>query len=267
MARKVTFDLEDEEFFGDRASIGSPKFDKMMKGGIPRGFTILCIGEPGGGMDLFMKQFTSVAEDPENTILISTAESQNEILQVFRRFEWPLDLKVRTIGEEYNEKVLEKDLEASRFRLEGFPMQDIQRLAQTRFVEEDNTDYLTSLASQITTLGPFFRCAVDNLDFFFQRNEPHRVISMLRVMQAHTQLNRGVLLISASSGSVAENIQRELALICDIVFDFEVKMIANTFETRMVVRKFRNAPENLRVYTYRVTDEEGITPETVDRVA
>ena len=146
-------------------------------------------------------------------------------------------------------------------------MQDIQRLAQTRFVEEDNTDYLTSLASQITTLGPFFRCAVDNLDFFFQRNEPHRVISMLRVMQAHTQLNRGVLLISASSGSVAENIQRELALICDIVFDFEVKMIANTFETRMVVRKFRNAPENLRVYTYRVTDEEGITPETVDRVA
>ncbi len=267
MARKVTFDLEDEEFFGERASIGSPKFDKMMKGGIPRGFTILCIGEPGGGMDLFMKQFTSVAEDPENTILISTAESQNEILQVFRRFEWPLDLKVRTIGEEYNEKVLEKDLEASRFRLEGFSMQDIQRLAQTRFVEEDNTDYLTSLASQITSLGPFFRCAVDNLDFFFQRNESHRVISMLRVMQAHTQLNRGVLLISASSGSVAENIQRELALICDIVFDFEVKMIANTFETRMVVRKFRNAPENLRVYTYRVTDEEGITPETVDRVA
>ena len=187
MARKVTFDLEDEEFFGDRASIGSPKFDKMMKGGIPRGFTILCIGEPGGGMDLFMKQFTSVAEDPENTILISTAESQNEILQVFRRFEWPLDLKVRTIGEEYNEKVLEKDLEASRFRLEGFSMQDIQRLAQTRFVEEDNTDYLTSLASQITTLGPFFRCAVDNLDFFFQRNEPHREISMLRVMQAQTQ--------------------------------------------------------------------------------
>ena len=40
MARKVTFDLEDEEFFGDRASIGPPKFDKMMKGGIPRGFTM-----------------------------------------------------------------------------------------------------------------------------------------------------------------------------------------------------------------------------------
>ena len=90
---------------------------------------------------------------------------------------------------------------------------------------------------------------------------------MIRVMQAHTQLNRGVLLVSASSGSIPESVQRELSLICDIVFDFEVKMIANNFETRMVVRKFRNAPENLRVYTYRVTSEEGITPETVDRVA
>ena len=267
MARKIDFDLDDVEFFGDRASIGSPKFDRMMNGGIPRGFTILCIGEPGGGMDLFMKQFTSVAEDPENTILISTAESQNEILQIFRRYGWPLDLKVRTIGEEYNEQVLEKDLEASRFRLEGFSMQDIQRLAQTRFVEDDSTDYLTSFASQITSLGPFFRCAVDNLDFFFQRNEPSRVISMIRIMQAHTQLNRGVLVLSTSSRSIPESVQRELALISDIVYDYEVKMIANTFETRMVVRKFRNAPENLRVYTYRVTKEEGITPETVDRVA
>ena len=267
MARRIEFDPADVEFFGEIASIGSPKFDKMMKGGIPRGFTILCIGEPGAGMDLFMKQFTSVAEDPANTVLVSTAESQNEILQVFRRYEWPLDLKVRTLGEEYNEQVLEKDMEASRFRLEGFTMQDIQRLAQTRFVEEDSTDYLVAMASQITSLGPFFRCAVDNLDFFFQRNEARRVISLIRVMQAHTQLNRGVLLVSASSGSIPESVQRELSLICDIVFDFEVKMIANNFETRMVVKKFRNAPENLRVYTYRVTAEEGITPETVDRVA
>ena len=267
MARKVEFDLDDIEFFGDQASIGAPKLDRMMGGGVPRGFTILCIGEAGAGMDLFLKQFASVAEDPENTLLISTGESQNEVLQVYRKFNWPLDLKVRTLGEEYSEKVLEKDLLASRYRLEGFSMQDIQRLAQTRFVEEDTTDYLVEMASQVTALGPFFRCAVDNLDFFFQRNEASRVISMIRVMQAHAQLNRGTLLLAASSGTVADNILREMSLITDIVLDFEVKMIANTFETRMVVKKFRNAPQNLRVYTYRVTAEEGITPETVDRVA
>jgi KaiC/GvpD/RAD55 family RecA-like ATPase len=266
MARKIEFDSDDIDFFGDSGSIGSVKLDKMMNGGIPRGFTVLCIGEPGAGMDLFMKQFASVAEDPENTILLSTAESENEILTVYRRFKWPLDLMVRTLGEEFNEAVLEKDLEASRFRLEGFSMQDIQRLAQTRFVEENSTDYLIEMTNQVTRLGPFFRCAVDNLDFFFQRNESSRVISMVRVMQAHAQLNRGLLALSVSSGTVSPSIEREMSLISDIVFEFEVKQIGNSFETRMIIRKFRNSPENLRVYTYRVTPEEGITPETVDRV-
>ena len=44
-------------------------------------------------------------------------------------------------------------------------------------------------------------------------------------------------------------------------------MIGSEFETRMIVRKFRNAPENLSVMRYRVTPEEGITPETVQRIA
>ena len=126
MERKIEFDAEDVEFFGDVGSIGSPKLDNMMRGGIPRGFTILCIGEPGAGMDLFCKQFSSVAEDPENTVLISTGESQNEILQLFRRYSWPLDLRVRTLGEEFNRNVLERDLKASKFRLEGFTMAEIQ---------------------------------------------------------------------------------------------------------------------------------------------
>ena len=266
MARKIEFDAEDVEFFGDVGSIGSPKLDNMMRGGIPRGFTILCIGEPGAGMDLFCKQFSSVAEDPENTVLISTGESQHEILQLFRRYSWPLDLRVRTIGEEFNRNVLERDLKASKYRLEGFTMADIQKLAQTRFVEVDDTDYLIEMVSQVTNLGPYFRCVVDNLDFFFQRHDDARVVSMVRVMQAHTQLNRGLLMLSISSDTVIKSIEREMVLIADIVFDFEVKMIGTEFETRMVIRKFRNAPENLSVMSYRVTEEEGITPETVARI-
>ncbi len=266
MARRVQFEPEDVEFFGDVGSIGAPKLDKMMRGGIPRGFTILSIGEPGAGMDLFCKQFSSVAEDPENTILISTGESQQEILQLFRRYEWPLDLRVRTIGEEFNQNVLERDLQASKYRLDGFSMSDIQKLAQTRFVEDDETDYLTEMVSQVTDLGPYFRCCVDNLDFFFQRHDDSRVMSMVRVMQAHTQLNRGLLMLSISLDTVSKALERELALISDIVFDFEVKMIGTEFETRMVIRKFRNSPENLSVMSFRVTEEEGITPETVERI-
>ena len=182
----VQFDPDDEEFYGDMGSIGSAKFDNILTGSplndgsIPRGFTLLAIGNQGAGMDLMAKQFASVAEDPENTLLVSTAESQAEILALYRRYNWPTDIMVRTMGEEYNQNVLERDLRASRYRLEGFTMQDIQRLAQTRFTENQVHDYLTDLTSQMTSLPPYFRAAVDNLDFFFARNDASRVISMMR---------------------------------------------------------------------------------------
>lgn len=273
MATSIRFDADDEEFYGDMAGIGSAKFDTILTGtpqndgSIPRGFTLLAIGNQGAGMDLFGKQFAAVAEDPENTLLVSTVESQAEILSLFKRYDWPTDIMVRTLGEEYNRNVLERDLRASRYRLEGFSMQDIQRLAQTRFVENEVHDYLIDLTSQITALPTYFRATVDNLDFFFARNDASRVVSMLRMMQAHTQLHRGVLLLNVSSDMVDKSVERELYAICDIVMEFEVGMLGTDFETRMVIRKFRNGPENLKAISFRVTADEAITPETVDRIA
>jgi KaiC/GvpD/RAD55 family RecA-like ATPase len=273
MVTTVRFESDDEEFYGDMGSIGSAKFDSILtgsphnEGSIPRGFTLLAIGNQGAGMDLFGKQFSSVAEDPENTLLVSTVESQSEILALYKRYDWPTDIMVRTLGEEYNRNVLERDLRASRYRLEGFSMEDIQRLAQTRFVETEVHDYLTDLTSQVTSLPTYFRAVVDNLDFFFARNDPSRVISMLRMMQAHTQLHRGILLLNISSDMVDKSVERELYAICDIVMEFEVGMMGTDFETRMVIRKFRNGPENLKAISFRVTKDEAITPETVERIA
>ena len=77
----INFDSDDEDFYGDMGSIGSVKFDTILtgtphnNGSIPRGFTILGYGNTGAGIDLFAKQFVSVAEDPDNTILISTSET------------------------------------------------------------------------------------------------------------------------------------------------------------------------------------------------
>ena len=61
MERKMTFDPEDEEFFGTVGSFGVPKFDNEMRGGVPRGFTMMAFTETGSGSELFAKQFTSPA--------------------------------------------------------------------------------------------------------------------------------------------------------------------------------------------------------------
>jgi archaellum biogenesis ATPase FlaH len=51
-----------------------------------------------------------------------------------------------------------------------------------------------------------------------------------------------------------------------MVLKFEVHRMGNEFDTRMVIRKFRNSPENLAIISFKVTAEEGITPETVQRI-
>jgi len=140
MARKFDFDPEDEEFFSMVGSFGVPKFDNEMHGGIPRGFTLIAFTDTGSGSELFAKQFTSPAEESENTLYVSTNEGQAEIVRIFQKYSWPMDINVRTIGEEYNSTVLERELLASRYRLEGFQLADIQRLAQTRFVDETNQE-------------------------------------------------------------------------------------------------------------------------------
>ncbi|DAC15876.1 MAG TPA: hypothetical protein D7H86_00570, partial [Candidatus Poseidoniales archaeon] len=154
-----------------------------------------------------------------------------------------------------------------RYRLEGFKLPDIQRLAQTRFVDDDTQDFLTEMTNEIMAMGPYFRAVIDSLDFFMQREDPSRVVAMLRMMQAHTQIHRGILFVTVSNDTITPAIKQEMAAIADMVCDFKVRTIGSDFETSMIISKFRNAPENLSIMVFRVTPEEGITPETVERIA
>ena len=49
--------------------------------------------------------------------------------------------------------------------------------------------------------------------------------------------------------------------------EFEVSMRGTDFDKKVIIRRFRNAPENLAFISFRVTEEQAITPETVERVA
>ena len=225
MAEKISFSLEDEEFFGTKGSFGIPKFDSNLDGGIPRGFFIIAIVETGSGAELFSKQFVSPAEEPDNTLYVSTSESGAQIIQIFDKYGWPKDIGVRTMGEEYNKRVLNKELQASRYRLEGFTMPDIQKLAQTRFVDDESEDFLTELTNEVMSLGPYFRAVIDSMDFFFNREDPTRVLAMLRMMQAHTQLNRGILLCTVSESTVTKAMEQELVAILRPAWLFENSVI------------------------------------------
>ena len=76
-----------------------------------------------------------------------------------------------------------------------------------------------------------------------------------------------MLLLTVSGDAVEKSTERELMAICDIVMEFEVSMRGTDFDKKVIIRRFRNAPENLAFISFRVTEEQAITPETVERVA
>ena len=88
MAKKVTFSKEDEEFFGKNGSFGVPKFDMEMNGEFLAVSTIIAFTDTGSGAELFAKQFTSPAEEPDNTLYISTNEGQQEIIRIYEKYSW-----------------------------------------------------------------------------------------------------------------------------------------------------------------------------------
>ena len=167
--KKFIISSEDEQYFGKMGSFGIPKFDKIMNGGVPRGFTILALTDPGSGAELFAKQFLSPCEEPENTVYISTNETSQEIMQVYDKYNWLNELQIISIGSEYNTRVLGKELQASKYRLEGFNMNDIQRLSQTRFVDDETEDFLTEMANSVIERGTFFPLCCRKFRFLFSK--------------------------------------------------------------------------------------------------
>ena len=105
---------------------------------------------------------------------------------------------------------------------------------------------MTEVTNEVMALDPYFRVVMDSLDFFTQREDPSRVIGMIRMLQAHTQMYRGLLFITVSNDGLPPAVKQELSQIADMVLSFKVRTIGTDFETSMIVSKFRNSPENLK---------------------
>jgi len=73
----------------ERLSTGVPEIDRMMAGGIPRGFLVACTGEPGTGKTLFSIHFTAQGiKEGDICIFVTTEESCSSIITQASQFEF-----------------------------------------------------------------------------------------------------------------------------------------------------------------------------------
>ena len=76
----------------ERVKTGIPGFDNLIQGGIPRGFNVLLLGQPGAGKTIFGLQYlVNGAMAGENGIYVSLDSSNEMVKSQGRMFGWDVD--------------------------------------------------------------------------------------------------------------------------------------------------------------------------------
>lgn len=240
-------------------STGIPALDKALMNGVPRGYTLLVTGAPGTGLELFAKHFAATNQDTENVVYFTTTERDEDLLGAMEEFGFHTKVKILNIGRQYYETVLAQHLEISRYRQEGITLKDVRQFETKAREERRVANFLTFLTHEFSKLRPPFRAVIDSLDFFFENYSEMQVLSTLRTIKAHTQVQESVTLVTMVSHPGALGSRGEVEEIVDGVIELERIRAGDEFKRSLVVRKMRNHPEKAGIYPYEIT-KQGITP-------
>ena len=118
----------------ERLPTGVPGFDKLLAGGIPRGFFVAVTGEPGCGKTIFALHFAAQGvEGGDKVIYVTTEESRESIVRQAAQFGWDfkkalkdrklviIDALLRERGDPWSlidltvEELIDKVIEAKRY--------------------------------------------------------------------------------------------------------------------------------------------------------
>lgn len=248
-------------------SIGIEKLDRLLLNGIPTGSTVLVMGPSGSGTELFAKQFLSVEdENAKEMVYIATDEREVDVRRAMKMYKWNVPLKILDVSTEYFNKVLIHDMESSKLRREGLNINTIKSMMKETRTEREVTNFLTELVYSITHLPTPYRAVCDSLDFYLEHYPGDQVISSFRTIKVHTQFSESVALFTMSTGVHEPKVENSIEAIADIIIEMEIQRVGSEFETRLVIKKFRNYPNKCAILTFSIS-EGGITPEMVARVA
>ena len=150
-------------------STGIERLDEALidEKGIAVGSSVLIEGTSGSGKELLSKQFASAGIGSENVVYFSTDETSDELIETFEQYRWPTDLRIVNVGTQYFEKVLSRELQASRFKQEGLSVSELRNLGSYGSTA-DQINFVADMTYEVSKLRAPFRVVIDSLDFFFQ---------------------------------------------------------------------------------------------------
>ena len=84
-------------------STGIENLDKLLGGGIQKGFTTLILGPPGSSIEILGKQISST----NNVLYITTDETEEDVKKAMERFGWKIsNIGFLDISSQYSQEIL-----------------------------------------------------------------------------------------------------------------------------------------------------------------
>jgi len=250
-----------EEFI----STGIEKFDRLLEGGTPRGFTILILGSPGSSIEILSKQLATAGK----VLYFTTEETKNEVLETMNRFGWKnKDIEIIDIASDYSKKILSGEqkrvsIYEQRSRLK---LKELIELGSSGMHElpKSGEDFLAVLSNKVKS-SIFEKIIVNSLDFFLSLYSQEDVIRTLQAIKILNLQNKGVFFLIMTKGIHGDVFEKKMESLADCVLELEVLKKGSTFERFLAVKKMKNYAKKIGIARYMI-DSEGFVLEMIERI-
>lgn len=239
---------------------GIKGLDSRLNGGVPKGTTILLIGKPGSGIEIFAQQFIyhGLKKD-ENAWYFITRDPPTELKNEMRNFGWSI--------EDYEEKGKIDIIDGYVGRSVGsLPPEIINKLADKRDLRR-GTDVLSKLQDYITTLRSDIqmRGVIDSISDFLGKHNPNGVSDLVKLVSSVNRASGSVTVMLMTKGMHDEQIENMMKHHSDCVIELASEKRGNEIERELMIEKIRGMVYPSKVIPYEI--KKGIEVETTERVA
>lgn len=244
---------------------GIENLDKLLEGGVQKGFTTLILGSPGSSIEILGKQIAS-----KNKVLyITTDESQDDVTNTMKRFGWDIsEIDFLDISTEFSKDIL-NGIGRSINYYEQKKKSKIRELIKTASSSENielnkGNDYLSYMLDKIKN-NKYEKAIINNLDFFINEYPNDKVFRTIQEIKIQNYEKKSALFMILSKGLHSESLEKKFEGISDCVIDLEVIQKGSTFERFLTVKKLRNYAKRIGIARYAV-ESNGFILETVERI-
>lgn len=246
-------------------STGMESLDKLLEGGILRGFTTLILGPPGSSMEILGKQLATT----DSVLYISTDETKDEVAETMGRFGWDSSkIDFVDMASKYSQDIITGE----RRRVSIYERRSKQKLKE--LIEEgssgipvqakDKEDFLAIVSNEIRSTSSE-KIIINSLDFFLNRYSQDEVLKTLHASKVDNVEKKGALFIIMTKGIYSNVFEKKMERIADCVIELEVLQKGSTFERFLAITKVRNYAKKIGMARY-VIDSDGFVLETIERI-